>query len=490
MNLHTNMDLRKKVISALSWKTSVNVANQFLQVVFTALLARLLSKSDFGILAMALVVTRFMQALTSIGFGSAIIQSQEITERQISAIFYINLLVCFLSAGLCCLFAPLVAVFFHNTSLTSVVRVISLTLFFNGFLFPDILLRKKLDFKAVSIREFISLILSNVIGVLLAFMGWGVWSLVIRNIMQKVASAIFIWFYVRWWPRNPDFRNLKRYIHFGLHMLGSKLLNYFSSNIISIIIGRYIGAETLGVFNIAYNLAILPAQKIRDIFASVLTPTFSMINTNFEKFFKKFEYAFFNLSFFYIPAMFFLAGTSENLIEVLYGEKWIQAGNYLTFLAVVGLLRGLIHFFNSVIVAKGHSLTILVINIIQTVSMIPLLIFGLKFFKIQGLIGAYLISSLIVFVISIIFLRYVFKPYRMSMRSFVKGTLFSFCIAIAIYLFAYLFHWNMILELFLQGLIGIVFYFLLSYIFLDQKEREDLIFSKLLRSRFKMRNSF
>jgi O-antigen/teichoic acid export membrane protein len=241
------------------------------------------------------------------------------------------------------------------------------------------------------------MVIGNTIGIVLAFKGFGVWALVFRLLSQRIIFSVFIWPVAGWFPVKPKFAGIGKLFRFGANMLGSNVLYYFSQNMAALITGKFIGVETLGSFNIAYNLAIVPAQKIQSILTGVLGPAFAKIQTDLIDFKKKFSVSIFSLGVFFIPAMLGLAAVSQDFVVVVYGEKWREAGFFLTFLAIVGLVKGIEHLLRSAIIARGMASAIFAITAAETAVSLPLLFVGAYYFGVLGLIMAYVTASLFAF---------------------------------------------------------------------------------------------
>jgi O-antigen/teichoic acid export membrane protein len=388
------MSLKAKVIEGVKWRGIVDVSQQLLQIVFTIILARLLTKADFGLVAMALLFNRFVVSVTNIGFGTAIIQSQTVTAGQISAIFYIQLSLNFLLSIIVYVGASAAASFFGESQLIPIIQAISVIIFLQTFQFPNILLRKNMDFKSYSIAEMIAMISSNIVAITLAFLGFGVWSLVWRLLLQNLIFGSLSFFYGKWLPRNPQFKGIKPLFNFGLNMMGSRMVYYFSDNIVAILTGKLLGVEVLGVFNIAYNLAIKPATKIQSILTSVLASAFPKIQADIVKYRKNSMTILRNTSLFFLPFMVMLAASSTNLIVTFYGVKWYDAGTMLLILSFVGVLRGLSHLLRNTIISMGNSRAVFYEKIIEIVFSLPLMYLLMPHFGIYGLIIGYFLGAL------------------------------------------------------------------------------------------------
>lgn len=476
--------LKKQVISGLAWRGSADIAQQVLQIVFTIVLARLLTRGDFGLVAMALIVNRFVKALTSIGFGAAIIQSQEITKGQISAIFYIQLALNAILTAIVVLGAGIAASFFEEPGLTQVIRALGFVIFLQTFQFPNILLRKRMDFKNFSIVEISSMVISNIIAIIMAFYGFGVWSLVWRLLMQRAIFGVLSFYYGKWLPSKPEFKGIGPFFNFGINMLGAHILYFFAENMIGLLTGRFLGKEIMGLFNIAYNLAIVPATKIQSILTSVLTPGFSKIQYHVEKFRTNYIKALNLTSLVFIPFMVVLMAISKNLIPTFYGSKWQEAGNYLLILAVVGLLRGLSHILRSAIIAKGKSQIIFMSTIVEVVCSLPIMYLLMQDYGIYGLITGYLLGALFGWIYTAYYFNRIIE-YKNGALLAIKSA-----VIMSIIIFAFVYSVNYIelsapLALVLQLLLGLILFIVLLYYF-----EKSLLLDLLSRIKLLKRDRF
>jgi O-antigen/teichoic acid export membrane protein len=425
--------LKKQVLGGLAWRGSADILQQVLQIVFTIILARLLSRGDFGLAAMALIVNRFVKALTSIGFGAAIIQSQEITKGQISAIFYIQLAINMLLTVVVYFGAGIAAGFFEEPTLVPVVKVMAFVIFLQTFQFPNILLRKRMDFKGFSLGEIISMLLSNIIAIIMALNGFGVWSLVWRLIIQRIVFGALSFYFGKWLPSKPQFTGIKPFFKFGLNMLGAQVVYFFAENMIGLLTGKFLGKEIMGLFNIAYNLAIVPATKIQSVLTNVLTPGFSKLQYQVEKFRINYTKALHLTSILFIPFMMMLIAISRNLIPAFYGDKWQEAGSYLMILAVVGLLRGLSHILRSAIIAKGKSRIIFISTIVEVLFSLPLMYVLMDDYGIYGLIVGYLAGALFGWIYTSIYYNKVLEQKNVALMAIKEGLFIAIVVFIPVY---------------------------------------------------------
>ncbi len=467
--------LRQQVYKATAWRFSVDIGQQVLQIIFTAILARLLTRADFGLVAMALLFNRFVFSVTQLGLGTAIIQSQEVTDAQISAIFIIHLGINFIISLVCFFGAPLAATFFNQPGLDHIVKVLAWVIFINSVGFPRILMFKQLQMGSTSLLELGSMIMGNIVGIVMAFTGFGAWALVYRQISVSLTFSIMIWFIARWSPCKPQFSGIRGLLQFGLNMLGSRIFYYFSQNMASIIIGKFIGVEILASFNIAYNLAIVPASKVQSIFTNVLGPAFAKIHTDINDFRNKFYSTLFSLSFVFIPAMFGLSAVSVNLVRVIYGEKWRDAGYFLSFLAIVGLAKGMEHLMRVTIFSSGRASFIFKITVAETAVSIPLLFAGSYYFGVYGLIGGYLLASMFAFLLSIYGAQRALEDFSIFWRATLRTIIVASCMFLFVAVISKIIPVQLWAVLCLQIALGVIFYTVLRILFLSKHEKAVVI---------------
>lgn len=426
--------LKKQVLNGIAWRGSTDILQQVLQIVFTVVLARLLSKGDFGLVAMALLVNRFVKSVTNVSFGTAVIQSQKISKGQISAVFFIQLTinVCLTLIVFFC--AETAASFFNQPELVEIIRVLAFLIFLQSLQFPNVLLQKGMKFKSFSISQIVSMIISNIVAIGLAFYGFGFWSLVFRLLIYSLIYGGLSFYFGNWKPTKPNFKGLKPLMKFGFNLLGRNIFYFFAENMIGLMTGRFLGKEIMGVFNIAYNLAIVPANKIQNVLTNVLTSGFSKIQHQANKFKNNYKKALNYISLFFIPFMLILSVSSDNLIFVLYGEKWKEAGLFLMVLSIVGIFRGLSHLVRTAIVSKGNSKIILISSFIELIVSLPIMYFLMRDYGVSGLILGYLLGALASLIYLIFSFDSILDSRFMFFNSVYKGTLIGTIIFLICYL--------------------------------------------------------
>lgn len=462
---------RQRVVQGLLWRSGVAGGQQVTQVLFTILLARLLTTADFGLVAMAFLVTRFVQAISQMQVGAAVIQDQDVTEAQVSALFLLNLGISAVMSLGCCIAAPLAADVFNEPRVVPIVAVLSWSLLLSSLSFPTVLLRKRMEFGAYSAHELYSMLAGNLLAVAAAFAGMGVWSLVVRLLVQRLVFAASIWRITRWRPVRPSFAGTGKHVRFGLHLLGSNIFYFGSQYLAPILIGRYAGADVLGCFWVAFNLAIVPAQQVQGVFATVLMPAFARFQGDPPAFRRKAYVSMFALGLVYIPAMLGLAAVAGPFVLFAYGEKWAPAAGFLTLLAGAGLVKGLEHLLRCVILAAGRSAAIVRITAIETGSMLLFLAVGGGLGGTSGLVIAYVASAFVSGVFTLREAHAAVGGEPVLLRAIGRSLLAAGAMAAVVAAVAAVAPWRSGVTLLTQILVGVALYLFLRVRVLSDEER-------------------
>lgn len=350
-------ELKEKVVKAALWSFLEAVGLRGVQFVVGIILARLLLPAQFGLIGMLMVFMAVAQSFLDSGFGAALIQKQDVTEEDTSSIFYFNLLVGIIAAGGLCLIAPGVAAFYEQPILTPLLRVMSLVLVINAFsLVQSVLLTKEIDFKTQTKVSLIASLMSGVIGIVMAYRGYGVWSLAVQQISSAAFRTALLWVLSPWRPAWLfSLRSLRGMFRFGSKLLCSGLLNTVFDNIYLIVIGKLFSPADLGFFTRADSLQKLPSTTLSGVVARVTFPIFATIQDDPERMKRGMKKALSMMVLVNFPMMIGLAVVAKPLVLVLLTEKWAPCIPYLQLLCVVGLMYPL-HLINlNALQALGRS---------------------------------------------------------------------------------------------------------------------------------------
>jgi len=349
--------LRSKTLHGLFWSFFERIGQQGIQFIISIILARLLLPEQFGLIAMLIIFMAIAQSFIDSGFGQALIQKQDATHIDECSIFYFNIFVGFLAAGLLCLTAPWISDFYNQPLLIPLTYALSLNLIFNAFgLVQTTLLTKYIDFKTQLKVSVIATFTSGTIGVTMALNGFGVWSLVAQSLSSNLFRTALLWFFNTWRPSLTfSFVSLRGMFAFGSKLLCAGLIATIFENIYLIVIGKMFSAADLGFYSRAQGLQQLPVMNISTTVARVTFPVFSSVQDDKARLKRGVRKALLMLAMVNFPMMIGLAVVARPLVLVLLTDKWLPCVPYLQLFCVVGMLYPL-HAINlNVLNAQGRS---------------------------------------------------------------------------------------------------------------------------------------
>ncbi|MFC1761262.1 lipopolysaccharide biosynthesis protein [Planctomycetota bacterium] len=359
--------LKSKTIHGLGWSFLERIGQQGIQFIIGIILARLLLPEQFGLITMLTIFMAIAQTFINSGFGQALIQKKDTTLVDECSIFYFNILVGFLAAGLLCLVAPWIAAFYKQPILTPLTRVLSLNLIINAFgLVQTTLLTRNLDFKTQLKVSVIATALSGTIGVTLALNGFGVWSLVAQSLSANFFRTALLWLFHHWRPAWAfSYASLRIMFAFGSKLLCARLVATIFDNMYLIVIGKMFSAVDLGFYSRAKGIQQLPVMNISATVGRVTFPVFSSVQDDKARLKRGVRKALMTLVMVNFPLMIGLAIVARPLVLVLLTDKWLPCVPYLQLLCVVGMLYPL-HAINvNVLLAQGRSDLNLRLNLLK-----------------------------------------------------------------------------------------------------------------------------
>lgn len=348
-------------------------------------MARLLSPTDFGLLAMASVFTGIVYFVLDLGLKSSLIQRQTLEEKLISSVFWINVFVGLVMTVVGVVFSWSIAGFYNNPVLQPVVVALSCNfLIFSLGITQEALLNRQMDFRSLELRTLLGQFIGTVCSIVMAFWGFGVWSLVARISITTIVGTTLMWFVTnwrpKWWFRWSDVREL---IGFGSDVLTSNLLAYFGRNADNFLIGKFISATALGYYTMAYNLMMFPVLRFAQVLSSVLFPALSRLQDDVEKIKSSWFRATRLIGAVTTPLMLGLIALAPQFVGVVYGEKWLPAVPLLQILALNGIVQSLTWLSSTVLVSLGKTRLLLKLTFVSVTLAFVSFLVGLPF----GVVG-------------------------------------------------------------------------------------------------------
>lgn len=387
-------EARQRPASALRSAALSQVGRQLIQLATIALLARLVLPSEFGLVSMAALIVGLLALFRDLGTASALIQRPDLTQRLVSTIFWLNVAIGALIAAGLWLLAPWVAAFFGEPRVEPLLRVMSVTPLISSLgLAHQALLEREMRFERLLRVEMTSVFSAAVVGIGLALAGAGAWSLVGQSLVQTSVSVGGLWIASGLRPSpvfsRDDVRSVAR---FSLGVTGAMLFNYVARNADYVLIGRFLGAEQLGYYTIAYRIMLYPLRQVTNVASRVMYPVYARLLARDQELARMFLATAGGIALFTMPMTLGIMVISGPLILAALGPTWSPAIPVLTILAPVALIHAVGAPGGSVYQAKGRSGALFAWGAIT--SVITVIAFGIGLsWGIVGVAAAYLLVT-------------------------------------------------------------------------------------------------
>lgn len=388
--------LKNKTINGLKWNAIEQVSVQGIRFVLGIILARLLLPEAYGITGLIAVFMAVSQTFIDSGFGNALIQKKDRSDVDYATVFYFNLVVsviCWIGLTFA---RNWFASFFNEPLLAQITPVIGVNLIFNALvLVQRTRLTVELNFKIQAKATFLSTLISGIFGIVLAYNGFGVWSLVYQSVSRTFLNTLFLWISVRWVPPLIFSRqSFKQLFSYGSKLMAAGLLNTVFANIYTLVIGKFFSTADLGFYNRANQFKNLPSQNITSILGRVTFPALSSLQDNEEKLLKTFQ-KFIKMTIFMImPLMLWLMVLARPIILFTIKEQWEPSIILLQILCLAGIMYP-IHALNlTILQVKGRSDLFLKLEIVKKV-LVVIVILATFSISVKAMVIASVISSVI-----------------------------------------------------------------------------------------------
>lgn len=473
------MSLKKKAIGGVKWTTASTVIVTILQLAQMSILARFLEPGDFGLMAIMMVVIGFSQAFQDMGISNAIIQRQEISHTQLSSLYWLNIIAGAVLTLIVIAIAPLVAIFYEEPRITSLMILLSSTFILvaigNQY---RVLCQKNMNFRTMEIINVSTSIVSLVVAAVMAYKGYGVLTLVCAMITQAgLSSLLFLWIGLKHYHKPSlvyKHSELEGFYGFGMYQMGERSINYIGANADKIIIGKLVGVEAVGFYNLAWQLVIFPVSKINPIVNKIAFPLYSRIQSNPDALNRYYYIVVKALSLVTIPLLTFLIFFSDEIVEIVFGKGWSTTAEIIPILAVIGIFRAVGNPGGAVILAKGRAnigfwwnlfwSSVIVLGLLISLSISP---------SLDTAIYALLILYLTVGMLwHVVIKRYGEVSYKIIIEHLLKLCFVVFLLGYVGFLFAHAFNLN---SSFVITLLGIIFCGITYMLYLYFFERDFLL---------------
>ena len=353
------MSLRSQSVTGVKWNAVGTLTTTALQMLKLFILARILTKQDFGLLAIATMFLGFTEIFANMGLATGIIHKQDITRDQYSSVFWLNLMLSVALWLLLCAFTPLIAGYYHQPALKQLIPLLSFTLVIDSFgkMFYT-LKTKELDFKFISIVQIVGVTLGVVLTVVLAMQGFGVFSLAWGALLQAaITQSVYALSGLKAYRIRLHFRlsEIRELVSIGLYQLGMQVIDYAANKLDIFLIGRFFSAEVLGVYNLAKELLYKAVQLINPIVTNVAAPAFSRFLDDMPKMRRSYAEVLHLLSFINFPIFMAFFLFAEPLTVLLYGSGMVEMVWFVRVLSVWGMLQSIGNPAGILMVSLGRT---------------------------------------------------------------------------------------------------------------------------------------
>jgi PST family polysaccharide transporter len=363
-------NLRQKAVKSLAWSAIESWGRQAVSLVVFFALARLLSPESFGLVALASIFIGFVQVFVDQGFSIAIIQRREIDAEHLDTAFWTTLGISILLTLSSIACAGLVADLFHQPQILPIIRYLSITFLFTGLSsVQQAVLERQFDFKNLAIRSLIAAIIGGIVGVVMAFLDFGVWSLVGQQLSSSFVQVLILWRVSDWRPRlKVSATHAKELFAFGVNVSAFNILTFFSRRSDDLLIGYFLGPVALGYYSIAYRILLVMTEVLISTTTKVALPIFSRLQEEPEQLRNTFYSAIQFVSVIAFPLFLCVPVLAPELVKVLFGEQWYQSIAVMQVLSFIGPIHVILYYHGAVTTALGKPSWRLWIQVINTVA--------------------------------------------------------------------------------------------------------------------------
>jgi O-antigen/teichoic acid export membrane protein len=390
-------DLPSLARRGVGWSSALLIGRSTLSIASTAILARLLSPGDYGLLAMVATITVMAQAISDFGLSWATVQRERLDRSQIDALFLINCAFGLFLTVLCWLSAPYVASFYHHPELTKIITVASATLFLSAAAVqPNALLLRQMKLREINLCTLCSLLISAVVTIVLARMGFGYWALVVQLVLQQAIITALSFPMSGYYPGFPLHElDIGTLLAFGGYSAAYGIVNYFARNLDNVLVGRFWGAIALGYYSRAYFVMTLPGMLVIGVFSGTLIPALASLRKEPARMQSAYLRALHLITVLGCSFAVGLAVTAPEIVEFVYGPKWHAVVPILLWLSAASILQPIQNTSQWLYIVVEHGRGMFIMGLLVAGSATLAFTLGIRSGPV-GVARAYAISNTII----------------------------------------------------------------------------------------------
>ena len=387
--------LRKVILSGFFWSVINQLSVTFTTLLITGVLARLISPSDFGIIAMVTLAIGFLNVIKDFGFGAALIQKKEVADDEYSTVFWINIAIGVVLTAIVFFISPYIGRFFNEPRVELMTKILSFTFIINsvGIVWNNKLI-KSVSFNQLFYGSFVSTIISGIAAITIAYRGYGIWALVVQTYVQLVLNTCINYFHVKWLPTfTVKKHHVKSLVKFGLPLLADQSINFWVRNVDNLLVGRILGEAPLAYYSKAYSLMLLPVRQLTGTLTKVLFPSFSMIQDDKARIASIYLKISRIIAFVAFPVMIAVSLMAEPLILIIYGPQWQPAIPIFKILSILGMFQAIAALSGDIYLSLGETKLMFYVGLVSKIAMICGIVAGIYMGGIMGMVYGYCIAS-------------------------------------------------------------------------------------------------
>lgn len=464
------MSFKEKTATGFLWTMVDTLFNYAGMFIISIVLARLLSPLEFGVIGVLAIFITIFDSLIDGGFTNALIREERVDDHDYNTVFLFNLLLSILLYTLFFFCAPVISIFFKDESLIIYARVMGLIIIVNALsIVQRTILTKAIDFKYQAIISVTSTLLSGVIGIMMAYKGYGVWSLIAQQLSRAFITTCMFWVKSSWYPKIEfSISSFKKLFSFGWKILVSSLIGTIGTEINSAVIGKVYTKEALGLYTRAKQFTDVFSIRLTSIIRRVTFPAFSSIQQDEDYLLNTYRRMLRLVSLLSCSSLMFLAAIAEPLINVLLGEKWIACVPYLVLSCFMWFFYSSNVLNLNILQVKGRSDFFLYDQILAVIfGFIPLIV--AVYHSIIYMLVASIIVQFLMYIVGVIFSSKVIQySLKLQIRDLIPVFSVSFIVFIVVYFTNYI-NITPLLLLLVQSIIGFITFYLFTRMLCKQE---------------------
>lgn len=450
---------RKKILGNMVWKFMERISAQLITFIISIIVARILMPEDYGVIALVMVFITIANVFVTNGLGNSLIQKKDTDNLDFSSIFYINLIVGLLLYLVIYTLAPSIASFYEKNELIMYIRVLGIRIIIASVnSIQQAYVARTMQFKKFFMSTLAGTFFSGVVGVILAYCGYGAWALIIQYLLNTIIDTVFIWFTVKWRPELIfSWKRAKELAKYSWKLLCASLLDNIYNESRNLIIGRVYTAKDLAFYNRGNSFPKLIMINISNAISSVLFPVLSSLQDNMVKLRQKMRKSIRVYSYLVFPVMVGLYVVADPLIKILLTEKWSECAIFLKIACINYMTWSLQVPMQEAIKAIGRSDVFLKMEIVRKIFSVFLLVCIMKYGVLVVALSTIADNVFSLIIISIACSKYFHYSYIDQVKDFILPFLLSLVMGVIVSLFSLTIS-NEYFLIIIQILVGVLIY--------------------------------